>query len=83
MAITRKPKAAPPATVNVDALINKGGSVTQLAAGESAQRPIYVQLRLTTELVDRIDQSLQGRPIKTPRHTWLLEAIHEKLKREG
>ena len=84
MAITRKPKAVPAPGANVDALINKGGSVTQLAAGDGAEeKQIYVQLRLSKDLVDRIDGALASRTIKTPRHTWFLEAIHEKLKREG
>jgi hypothetical protein len=84
MAITRKPKTQPTPTapkVDVDALINKGGSVTRLAAAETDKKQVYVQLRLPKELVDQIDESLSGRPIKTPRHTWFLEAIHEKLER--
>jgi hypothetical protein len=32
--------------------------------------------------MERIDHAVQARRIKTPRHTWLLEAIIEKLDRE-
>ncbi|MFC1611285.1 hypothetical protein ACFL6C_10015 [Myxococcota bacterium] len=83
MAITRKPKAEPAPNVDVDALINKGGSVTRLANAEANQKQVYVQLRLPKELVDQIDKALSTRSIKTPRHTWFLEAIHEKLERGG
>jgi hypothetical protein len=26
---------------------------------------------------------VEARPIRTPRHTWLLEAVYEKLEREA
>jgi hypothetical protein len=32
-------------------------------------------------MLTQIDQAVKARPIKTPRHTWLLEAIYEKLSR--
>ncbi len=83
MAITRKPKAKPAPNVDVDALISRGGSVTRLASTGGEQKQVYVQLRLPKELVTRIDASLSRRPVRTPRHMWLLEAIHEKLQREG
>jgi hypothetical protein len=41
-----------------------------------------VILRIPTNLLEKIDGVVQARPIRTPRHTWLLEAIHEKLERE-
>ena len=81
MAITRKPKAQPSPQVDVDSLINKGGSVTRLAASDAKQKRVYVQLRLPQGIIDQIDQALSTRPIKVPRHTWFLEAIHEKLER--
>ena len=79
MAITRKPKTGAP--LNVDELISKGGSIPRLVA-ELEQRQAYVQLRLSRNVLEQIDRSVKARPVKTPRHTWLLEAIHEKLQRE-
>jgi hypothetical protein len=38
-----------------------------------------LQLRLETDLIERIDESRKRRSVPIPRHTWLLEAIHEKL----
>ena len=44
---------------------------------------MLVQLRLLPALVEKIDAAVKARLIKIPRHTWLLEAVMEKLKREG
>lgn len=86
MAISRKPKqsatAAP--TVDVDALINKGGSVAgKNGSQENERSPVPVILRVPEDILQKVDASVQARRIKTPRHTWLLEAILEKLERES
>ena len=31
----------------------------------------------------RIDQAVEARLVKVPRHTWLMEAVIEKLEREA
>jgi hypothetical protein len=69
MAISQKPKATPNQTaVDVDELINKGGSVASATPAVKAKKnPSAVNLHL----------------LKTPRHTWLLEAVLEKLQKEG
>jgi hypothetical protein len=85
VAITRKPQAAPavPASVDVDALINKGGSAAGHGKGRAADRSVEpVVLRIPAELLSRIDAAVSARPLKTPRHTWLLEAMIEKLERD-
>lgn len=86
MAITKKPKAkVEPQGVDVDALIRKGGSV----AGETSSvvlepdKVSSVILRIPAGVMDRVDRAVQARRIKTPRHTWLMEAILEKLDRES
>lgn len=78
MAITKKPGAPTTSTpkVDVDELIAKGGSVPKDAEGK---RYFFVQLRLEKDLIARIDRARNSRTVKVPRHTWLLEAIHEKL----
>ncbi len=84
MAVTRKPakKAAPP-TVDVEALILKGGSVAgEAEGGGKAGKTAPVVLRIPADVMERVDRAVQARRIKTPRHTWLLEAIMEKLDRE-
>lgn len=91
MTITKKPRASdktPKAAIpetEIQALIEKGGSVAS-RGGEGKpsndNKPQLVQLRLDRHLVERIDATLETRVVKIPRHTWLLEAVHEKLARE-
>jgi hypothetical protein len=42
-----------------------------------------VILRLPASMLRSIDQAVKSRPVRIPRHTWLLEAVHEKLSREN
>jgi len=85
MAISRKPKQSSGAAakpVDVDALINKGGSVAGKNGGQGKDA-VPVILRLPEDILQKVDASVQARRIKTPRHTWLLEAVLEKLERES
>lgn len=84
MAISRKPKQSSSAatkTVDVDALIKKGGSVAGKNGEEKSAVPVI--LRVPEDILEKVDASVQARRIKTPRHTWLLEAVLEKLERES
>jgi len=63
----------------ITALINKGGSVA--TRREGVERTRNVQLRLPESLIPRIDSNLANRLPKPSRHSWLLEAIFEKLER--
>jgi len=83
MAVTRKPRVVPER--EIEALIAKGGSV---AAPESLPAPPalgvkMVPVRLEAALLTRIDRAVQAQPIKIPRNTWVLQAILEKLARDG
>ena len=85
MAITRKPKAsAAGGPVDVEALINKGGSIAKQEEAHDRKKPkeIPVVVRIPSDLLDRIDALVATRQLKTPRHTWLLEALFEKAHRE-
>ncbi len=83
MAITRRPKPASEPAVDVEALINKGGSVARPSNDEAnARKQAQVKLRLPADLLVQVDEALKGRRITIPRHTWLIEAIVEKLERE-
>jgi hypothetical protein len=88
MVVAKKPKAKTseqPQGVDVDALIRKGGSVAgeTITGEEDASGKITsVILRIPGDVVSRIDEAVRARRIKTPRHTWLLEAVMEKLDRE-
>lgn len=86
MAIVRKPMRSGPQSgvVDVEALINKGGSAPVRESSKPSQSgttPII--LRLPTELLQQVDSLLKNRPVRLPRHTWILEAVYEKMKRES
>ena len=84
MAIARKPKKnQQDKSVDVDALINKGGSVAQLEAKTvQSSGEKQVALRIPAAMLEELDELLQRRTIRIPRHTWILEAVAEKLERE-
>jgi hypothetical protein len=79
MAITRKPRRAADGPVDVEALINKGGTVAPKTAMNGGGQVTPVILRLPKGILGQIDAAVKSRPIKMPRHTWILEAIVEKL----
>jgi hypothetical protein len=78
MAISRKPQ---PSTSSVDDLIDKGGSVPSERSRKSTQAA--VPLRLPRPLLDRIDRAVEAQSVPTPRNRWILQAIVEKLERDG
>ena len=83
MAIAKKPKVHPVPAADeskIQALINKGGSVA--IREEEASGLCRLQLRLDAGLISRVDAVRRNRLVAPSRHAWLLEAIHEKLRRE-
>jgi hypothetical protein len=84
VAISPKPKAPQAqearAGVDVEALINKGLAIRK---DEPKKAEISVLLRLQANIAERLDFAIKAKPIRTPRHSWILEAILEKLEREG
>lgn len=81
MAIARKPRRPTEPAVDVDALINRGGSPSGPPA-EAQSKTTPILLRVPADMMDRLDTALRSRPVRLPRHTWILEAIHEKLSRD-
>lgn len=84
MAIAKKPKVHSAPTANeskIQALINKGGSVA-VREEEASAGLCRLQLRLDAGLISRVDAVRGNRLVAPSRHAWLLEAIHEKLRRE-
>lgn len=85
MSITRKPKVptfAQSPTVDPLVLIQRGGSSASQAAKKPYEGTTAVILRVPTDILKRVDQVLRARPLRAPRHTWILEAILEKLSNE-
>ncbi|MDE0205593.1 MAG: hypothetical protein OXP66_06155 [Candidatus Tectomicrobia bacterium] len=81
MTIVRKPKGKAQASeAQIAALIDKGGS----AADQKAATPdnLAVALRIPRPLAERLTRALEHNMTRMPRHTWILEAIVEKLDRE-
>lgn len=42
-----------------------------------------VAVRIPEDILDEVDRVMKMRSVRIPRHTWLLEAIVEKLEREA
>ena len=86
MALRRRPKSESTSFSvterEIEALIDKGGSVTPGYKGGRETKLQLVQLRLPRTLVQRIDQARQRRLVAPSRHAWLLEALLEKLETE-
>jgi hypothetical protein len=80
MVIRRKP-------ASVDEFIQEGGSVPQVAAPKPAEESTEeevkgLKLRLSVDLLKRVDEVVKSRRPAPSRHQWILEAIYEKLDRE-
>ncbi len=87
MAITAKPQKQSAPSVNVEALINKGGSVaTHLKAKENETdegETKAVLLRVPVDILETVDAQIKGKRPRVPRHTWILEAILQRIERDG
>jgi hypothetical protein len=86
MTITRKPKSSPATegSVDVEALINKGGSIAKPDVTASGpEGTVRVPLRIPSDIVGEVDDSCRTRRVRTSRNHWILEAIVEKLEREA
>lgn len=84
MAISRKPKPGTSPSVDVDALIAKGGSVAQTQEEEPPASPLKAvsfTLRVPPELLGQLDMHLKSKPYRVPRQQWILEAIAQRLER--
>ncbi len=83
MAIAAKPKTVRPegrTSVDVDALINKG---LALRPQKSPGERVPVLLKIPGNIAGRLDDAVSAAPIRMSRHSWILNAILEKLEREG
>lgn len=63
----------------INAVIDKGGSVAKKKSNKNVEK---ILIRIPTELLSKVENALTTRPLKTPRNTWILEAILEKLEKE-
>ena len=86
MAIVRKPGSSIASERQIEVLINKGGEVAAARlgrpAGKVARKTSNVLLRMPDDLLFRVNEAVDAKPLPTTRHAWLLEAVFEKLERE-
>ena len=90
MPITKKPvrvktvEVATPAGVDVDAIIERGGTVPSEAAkrGPVKTERKAVLLQLYPTILDQIAEEIAKSPVRMTRQTWIELAIVEKLKRD-
>jgi hypothetical protein len=82
MAQSAKPtRSTSQPTDSIEAFISKGGSVALTKpAGKGAQHPLKFP---EGDLFERLERARQASAVKLPRNTWILQAIAEKLEREG
>jgi hypothetical protein len=82
MAVVKKPQPKEMKQTDIEALINKGGSHA-VETAEIGKDPVAVLLKVPAAMLEQVDHAAKSRPVKIPRRTWILEAIHEKLSREA
>ncbi|MEB3703234.1 hypothetical protein Bealeia1_02016 (plasmid) [Candidatus Bealeia paramacronuclearis] len=84
MAIVGKPEKKSASEKDIFDLINRGGSVSTQAksSADLELKEKQLSLRVPLPLIDKIATSIKKRTIRIPRHTWILEAIIEKLSKE-
>jgi hypothetical protein len=82
MPIRSKPQQQPSTADErrINALIEKGGTVP--AEDGDKSKLMLVQLRLSRDLIQRIDKNRKKRTVPPSRHSWILEALLDKLKAE-
>lgn len=80
MAISRKPKEN-----KVEEFIKGGGSEpVEEKKDQGKEKTIQsIKLRIPTDLLEEIDQLVAERKPSPSRHQWILEALYEKVEREG
>jgi hypothetical protein len=87
MAVTRKPKDEHvlPEDWQQNAAfqeyLNKGGSAAQ--GVREAPKAVRFTLHIPGALCQELDLIRDARPLKISRHQWVLEAILEKIQRDG
>lgn len=81
MAITKKPTTKLISETDIKAIIEKGGSAVQEEKDEAIRKNL--QLRIEPNLISQIDSSRKLRMVPPSRHSWILEAIHEKIQRDN
>lgn len=90
MGATKPPVRKPITEAEIEAVINKGGRTIRESKEEISDKPKHINIRLTNDIITGINLSRDKRPRKpgSPKagislHDWIVEAVLEKLEREG
>ena len=84
MALSKKLTNPAKSPQSVEALIMKGGTSGEGMDESQDETGIrMVQLRMSITDINQIDKIRKKRPGKVSRHTWIMEAIEEKLARDA
>lgn len=90
MPVARKPERKPVNEAEVLKVIEKGLDVKEepgngrerKKTSPEDEKETTIILRIKSGLVKRVDSARGKRQVKTPRNTWLVEAVLEKLSTE-
>lgn len=77
----RKPLVKINDKIDIDALIDAGAKVKE-DHNEKAKKWAMINLRIAFQMLQDVDKAVQER-VGITRTGWMLEAIHEKLKKES
>ena len=88
MSIAKKPSPKNEnSNVDVDSLINKGGSIpsfkmTEIEGDKEQNKTKQVALHIPQKLFDDMEKLRASHPVKVSRHIWILQAISGRIKNE-
>lgn len=78
-----KPAAASANVVDVEAIINRGGTAPATQPTQESPKGVRksVIVYFEPEMLRQVDEAAKTQVIKTSRQRWIMEAIVEKLQR--
>jgi hypothetical protein len=83
VALPQRPKPAEaPSSAKIEQFIGQGGTPPKAAEKPARKKPIHMLDFHDPELLARLDEACR-KPIKRSRNQWILEAVVEKLERDG
>jgi hypothetical protein len=80
--ITKRTPRQVSKAIDVDALINRGGTPAVAEPLQDPDQIVPILIRMPRKLMEQIDQARKKSRTKMSRNTWLQQAADEKLSRE-
>jgi hypothetical protein len=81
MTVRRRIEGSGNENIDVDALISRGAKVKEDHATDK-KKWTYINVRISVDMLNSVDDAVDNR-VGITRTGWILEAIHEKTKREN